>query len=128
MPKVDVKETKKDIRMLSKKMGLQTWNKPAMACLASRIPYGTVITPMLLEMVDRAEEVMMREGFRGCRVRHHGKIARIEVAPEDFGVIVKDNVRKKVVMEFKRIGFSYIALDLEGYVQGSMNRDIHENK
>lgn len=118
--------TKDEIRGLSKAMGLPTWNKPAMACLASRIPYGTVITRKALEMIDRAETVVSGFGFTGCRVRYHGSVARIEVNPEEIGKITDKPVREAVVRELRKIGFSHIAVDIEGYVQGSLNRDIQD--
>jgi uncharacterized protein len=115
---------KADIRALSKKMGLPTWNKPAMACLATRIPYGTPITKEALEMIDSAEAVLLSLGFSTCRVRHHGDVARIEVPSDEFSLFVKESLREDVTRKFRDIGFQHISLDLEGYVQGSMNRGI----
>ena len=123
-PLRDAGLTKADIRTLSKEMKLDTWDKPAMACLASRIPYGTAITKKALEMVERAEDVILNLGFASCRVRHHGSVARIEINSEDIEKIVSERMRMAVIGEFRKIGFSHIALDLEGYVQGSMNREI----
>jgi uncharacterized protein len=114
--------TKKDIRDLSKQMGLATWDKPAMACLASRIPYGSPVTAEKLKMIDEAEAFLLERGVRQCRVRHHGPVARIEVKSSDLKRMVDDDLRKDMVRKFRDIGFSYIALDLEGYVSGSMNR------
>jgi len=113
---------KQDIRDLSKQMGLPTWDKPAMACLASRIPYGSPITAEKLKMIDEAEAFLLERGVRQCRVRHHGPVARIEVKSSDLKRIVDDDLRKDMVRKFRDIGFSYIAVDLEGYVSGSMNR------
>lgn len=123
-PLVDAGFTKDDIRQLSREMRLSTWNKPSLACLASRIPYGTPITRDALEMVEQAEDFMLANGFRTCRVRHHGNIARIEVALEDIPLLLREDIRKNIVGKLREIGFSHIAVDLEGYVQGSMNRDI----
>jgi len=113
---------KKDIRDLSKQMGLATWDKPAMACLASRIPYGSPVTAEKLKMIDQAEAFLLGRGVRQCRVRHHGSVARIEVASSELRRMVDDDLRKDIVDKFRDIGFSYIALDLEGHVSGSMNR------
>lgn len=123
-PLVDAKMTKKDIRLLSKEMNLTTWNKPPMACLASRIPYGTSITVETLKMVDQAEQVLFRLGFMGFRVRVHDKVARIEVDTKDIEKIVDPKTRSLVVDKLRKIGFSHVAVDLEGYMQGSMNRDL----
>jgi uncharacterized protein len=113
---------KKDIRDLSKQMGLASWDKPAMACLASRIPYGSPVTAEKLKMIDEAEAFLLERGVRQCRVRHHGSMARIEVTSSELRRMVDDDLRKDIVDKFKDIGFSHIALDLEGYVSGSMNR------
>lgn len=121
-PMVDAGLTKEDIRLLSKEMNLAVWNKPATACLATRIPYGTPITRKALKMVEEAENAILSLGFAACRVRFHGKVARIEVSLEDFERILDEIIRKKIVGKFREIGFSHISLDLEGYIQGSLNR------
>lgn len=123
-PMVDAGLTKDDIRMLSKAMNLKTWNAPPLACLATRIPYGTPLTEQALAMVDRAEEILLNLGFECCRVRLHGKMARIELDSKDFESILNQKIRSAVVSRFREIGFSHIAIDLEGYVQGNMNRTI----
>ncbi len=123
-PLMDAGLTKADIRELSRKMGLETWDKPAMACLASRIPYNTALTVEKLAMVERAEEVLHRLGFRHCRVRHHGILARIEVPPEAFPDILQEEKTAEIIQLLRALGFDHISLDLEGYVQGSMNRGI----
>jgi uncharacterized protein len=123
-PLVEAELTKADIRALSRRMGLPTWNKPAMACLASRIPYGSPITQEALRMVEAGEEVLWNLGFSGCRLRHHGKVARIELAPQDLKMIFNAPVRAEIVKGLRGIGFSHVAVDLEGYVQGSLNRNI----
>lgn len=116
--------TKKDIRVLSKKLGLPTWEKPSFACLASRFVYGESITKEKLVMVDKAEQLMMELGFTQFRVRIHGTMARIEIHPEQFHILIEKTVREKIIEEFKKIGFSYISLDLAGYRQGSMNETL----
>jgi pyridinium-3,5-biscarboxylic acid mononucleotide sulfurtransferase len=116
--------TKMDIRILSREMGLETWQKPAMACLATRIPYGIRITREALNRVEAAEEVLRTLGFETCRVRHHDHVARIEVAPEAIEAVLKENIRKDIVRLFRKIGYLHISLDLEGYSSGRMNRDI----
>ena len=116
---------KEDIRDLSKQMGLASWDKPAMACLASRIPYGSPVTAEKLKMIDEAEAFLLERGVRQCRVRHHGSVARIEVISSELRRILDDDLRKDIVDKFRDIGFSYIALDLEGYVPGSMNRVLN---
>ena len=111
--------TKAEIRSLSRELGLSTWEKPSYACLASRFVYGERITPEKLMMVERAEELLMKLGFRQMRVRLHGNMARIELMPEDFGKMIE--LREKVYGALKNYGFSYVALDLMGYRTGSMN-------
>ena len=113
--------TKKDIRELSKELGLPTWNKPAFACLSSRFPYGNKITLPKLKMVDKAEQFLLDMGIRQVRVRHHGEIARIEVAPEEREQFFSVDVMDKIGTEFKKIGFTYVTLDMLGYRTGSMN-------
>jgi len=113
--------TKADIRSSSRQMGLPTADKPAMACLASRFPYGSRITPAGLKAVDRVEEALRRLGFRQVRVRHHGSVARIEVDAADIRRLWIPAVRRSITKLAKRQGFLYIAVDLEGYRTGSMN-------
>jgi uncharacterized protein len=121
-PMVDAGMTKGDIRRLSKAMNLPTWDKPSMACLATRIPYGTPISPDAIEMVAKAENFITGLGFMTCRVRHHGKVARIELNPRELDKIMNAEIRAEVVRVLRKIGFAHIALDMEGYIQGSMNR------
>jgi len=125
-PLLDARLGKQEIRLLSRQLNLSTWDKPAMACLASRIPYGTRLTGKRLEMVDAAEELLHEEGFRSCRVRYHDTIARIEVTESDIPRFQEHALRRNIVEKMKRIGFSYIAVDLSGYIQGSMNQGIKE--
>jgi len=121
-PLLDAGFTKEDIRLFSKERGLPNWEKPALACLATRVPYGTSITGNMLRMIESAENFLGKKGFPGCRVRHHGDIARIEVRQQDFKKMLDPETRAHVFRELKKIGYLHIALDLEGYVQGSMNR------
>lgn len=123
-PLVDVQLGKEEIRLLSKEMGLGTWDKPAMACLASRIPYGDLITEKKLNMVGEAETFLANNGFSQFRVRHHGSVARIEVEPSEIEKLTATNLRQRLVDKFRQIGFLHVAFDLEGYVSGSMNRAI----
>ena len=115
---------KKDIRLISKAMGLSTWNKPAYACLASRFVYGEEITEEKLHMIDRAEQFLIERGFFEERVRMHGNIARIEVPSADIPRLASDEVREAVYDEFKKLGFLFVTLDLKGYRTGSMNATL----
>ncbi|WP_025322400.1 ATP-dependent sacrificial sulfur transferase LarE [Deferrisoma camini] len=112
--------TKDDIRELSRRRGLPTWDKPAMACLSSRFPYGTPITRPEVARVGRAEEGLRGLGLRVLRVRHHGDVARIEVGPDEFPRVVGD-LRDEVVRIVKDAGYAYVALDLQGYRPGALN-------
>lgn len=123
-PLVDAGLAKADIRALSRRMRLPTWNKPAMACLASRIPYGRPLTPEVLSMVESAEEALRGLGFDGCRVRYHGPVARIEVARRDLKKAMHPERRTEILKRLKAIGFEHVAVDLEGYVPGSLNRAL----
>lgn len=112
---------KSEIRALSREMGLSTWNKPSFACLASRFPYGEEISEDKLTMVEKAERFLMDRGFRQFRVRIHGNMARIEILPEEFGLLMEKEVREEAVKRLKEYGFSYVTMDLQGYRTGSMN-------
>ncbi|RNC29148.1 MAG: tRNA(Ile)-lysidine synthase [Candidatus Dichloromethanomonas elyunquensis] len=116
--------TKAEIRILSKELGLPTWDKPSFACLSSRIPYGEEITKDKLKMVEQAEQYLLDLGFRQVRVRHHGDIARIEVSPEEHLRFLEHKIAEEIYEAFGRIGFIYTALDLKGYRSGSMNEKI----
>ena len=120
--------SKEDIRLLSKELGLATWDKQAFACLSSRFPYGQKITKEKLEMVDKAEQYLLDRGFRTVRVRHHGDIARIEVAAIERSKFFDEAVMNQISARFKEIGFAYTALDLKGYRTGSMNEVIDTSK
>ena len=121
-PLMDAGFTKADIRALSKEMGLKTWDKPAMACLATRIPYDTPITLEALSKVDRAETTILSAGFSTCRVRCHGYCARIELLPAELDRMLEKTCRDNIVSKLREIGFLHVAIDLEGYGQGRMNR------
>jgi pyridinium-3,5-biscarboxylic acid mononucleotide sulfurtransferase len=117
--------TKQDVRDLSKHLGLPTWNKQSFACLSSRFPYGTSISRENLVKIDAAETVMHDLGFRSYRVRFHDeKTARIEIGQADFSRILDQDCRNTIIKEFKKIGFLYITLDLQGYRTGSMNETL----
>lgn len=124
-PLVDAGLSKADIRLLAQDLGLPNWNRPAMACLASRIPYDTALSHSLLARVEAAENRLEDLGFRGGRVRCHGDTARIELATgEDMARALSDACRKRLVQGIKSAGFTYVALDLEGYRQGSLNAPV----
>ena len=122
--------TKAEIRELSRQIDLPTWQKPSFACLASRFPYGEIISPGRLSMVDKAEEFLLdllgRESLKPpqVRVRFHGTLARIETDKEGFGLLINNENREAVYTAFKKIGFTYVALDLLGYRTGSMNETL----
>jgi len=113
--------TKEDIRSLSKRLGLPIWNKPSLACFASRFPYGMKITKENLNKVDEAERYLRGFGITQVRVRHHDKIARIEVLEEDIPKFSEGEFRRQVISYFKKLGYSYVSVDLQGYRTGSMN-------
>jgi uncharacterized protein len=115
---------KEEIRALSKKLGLLTWNKPSMACLASRFPYNTEIDKVSLEQVAKAEEYLRFLGFSQVRVRHHGQIARIEVETGEIPKLLDPILRAKIVDNLKQLGYAYVTLDLAGYRTGSMNETL----
>lgn len=112
---------KSEIRALSKRLQLPTWEKPSFACLASRFVYGETITAEKLLMVERAEALLMEKGFHQLRVRIHGTMARIEVLPEDISCLTETALREEIVRKFAEYGFSYTTLDLKGYRTGAMN-------
>ena len=120
-PHVEAELTKDDIRALSRDMDLPTWDKPAQACLSSRIPYGTTVTVEALTKIAKAEQFLRSKGFKQLRVRHHETIARIEIEPSDFSAITSEPLRSEINQEFKNIGYSYITLDLDGFRSGSLN-------
>ena len=117
--------TKEEIREFSRSMGLPTWDKPSLACLASRFPYGTEITPPRLEQVQKAEEFLRALGLRQLRVRYHGNLARIEIPPGDFKRFMEGAKREQVLRALKDAGFTYVTLDLQGYRTGAMNEALN---
>ena len=116
--------SKEEIRQLSKRLGLPTWNKQSFACLSSRFVYGETIDETKLSMVDRAEQLLLDMGFHQVRVRIHGMLARIEVLPEELPEIVAPENRKRITEAFSAYGFTYVTLDLRGYRTGSMNETM----
>lgn len=120
--------TKDDIRTLSKYLGLPTWKKQSFACLSSRFVYGETITEEKLGMVDKAEQLLLDMGFHQVRVRIHGMMARIEIDPSEFPLIMQEENRNKITKYFKSIGFTYVTLDLMGYRTGSMNETLDLQK
>jgi uncharacterized protein len=121
-PLIEAGLTKSDIRELSRARGLPTWDKPAMACLSSRIPYGTPVTVEALDQVGAAEAFLRGLGLRQLRVRHHSDVARIEVEPQDLPIVVEH--RERIVRRLRNLGYKYVALDLAGFRSGSMNEGI----
>jgi uncharacterized protein len=120
-PLVDAKLTKAEIRELSRLAGLPTWDRPASACLSSRIPYGTPVTIQNVKTVESGEEEIKALGFRQFRVRFHGEVVRIEIAREELQKALNLEMAEQFTAIFKNLGFKYVTLDLEGYRQGSMN-------
>ena len=120
-PLVDVGLTKAEIRELSRRAGLPTWDRPASACLSSRIPYGTPVTIQNIKTVEIGEEELKALGFRQFRTRFHGELVRIEIAPEELPKALNLEIAGKLTAIFKQLGYKYVTLDLEGYRQGSLN-------
>ncbi len=120
-PLLEVGMSKAEVRELSRQMNLPTADKPSLACLASRVPYGSPITEEKLKAIDQVESVLWKMGFRQLRVRHHGEVARIEVDPTELTRLCESEVRSKVIKTAKAVGFKYVAADLQGYRTGSMN-------
>jgi len=123
-PLLDAGLHKTEIRLLSQRAGLPTWDRPASACLASRLPYGTEVTPERLALVERAEAALRELGFRQFRVRLHDKLARIEIAPDEMPRAMSPEMAASISSRLKTAGFTYVALDLEGYRQGSLNESL----
>ena len=121
-PLKDADMTKSDIRQLSKDLGLSTWDKPALACLATRIPYGEEITKIKLKMIEESENYLENIGFKQFRLRYHGNLARIEVAPDERTKLFDLELMDKISNELKKIGFTYVTIELSGYKTGSMNK------
>ncbi|MGH9687099.1 MAG: ATP-dependent sacrificial sulfur transferase LarE [Candidatus Acidiferrales bacterium] len=120
-PLLDAGLTKAEIRVLSQRARLPTWDRPASACLSSRIPYGTAVTPELLGKIERAESALRQLGFRQFRVRAHGELARIELAQDELSRGFELAIAEEIAARLKSVGFAFVTLDLEGYRQGSLN-------
>lgn len=123
-PLLDASLHKLEIRALSQRAGLPTWDRPASACLASRVPYGTEVTPERLALIERGEAALRKLGFRQFRVRLHDKLARVEIAPEEMPRAMSTEVAASISASLKAAGFTYVALDLDGYRQGSLNESL----
>jgi uncharacterized protein len=121
-PLIEAQFTKQDVRDLARALGLPNWDKPSAACLSSRIPHGTPVTIQLLSQVEQAELLLHGLGIRQARVRHHGEIARLEVPPDDFDLVLSQ--RDRIVERLRAIGYAFVALDLVGYRMGSLNELI----
>jgi uncharacterized protein len=116
--------TKAEIRDLSREAALPTWDKPAMPCLSSRIPYGMLVSPEKLALIDRSEAYLRSLGFRDLRVRHHGPIARIELPPSDFPKLLAGDTAAEVARTLKSFGFKFVTLDIQGFRSGSLNEGV----
>ncbi|MFO7694241.1 MAG: ATP-dependent sacrificial sulfur transferase LarE [Vicinamibacterales bacterium] len=116
--------SKAEIRDLSRQAGLPTWDEPASACLSSRIPYHSEVTPGKLAMIERAEDALIALGFRVCRVRHHEEVARVELGPSEMARAMEPGTRDAIVRDLKAIGYRYVTLDLQGYRMGSLNEGV----
>lgn len=123
-PLLDAALTKLEIRSLARAAGLRVWDRPASACLSSRIPYGTRVTPELLSRIDRSEAALREMGFRQFRVRAHSELARVEIAPEEMPRALAPDVLLEIASRLRGAGFAYVTLDMEGYRQGSLNEAL----
>jgi len=127
-PLMEAGLTKAEIRELSRRAGLPTWDRPASACLASRVPYGTPVTIETVKTVERGEEAVKTLGFRQFRVRYHGELVRLEFAKEEMEKVLTVGMAARLTAIFKPLGFHYVTIDLEGYRQGSMNEVLPQQK
>jgi uncharacterized protein len=125
-PLLEAGLTKQEIRTLSRQLALPTWDKPAFACLASRLPYGTRITRERLAQIDRCEDWLKRQGFSNYRVRYHAELARIELPEAESSRLLTEPLRQQLIAEFKSAGFTYVTLDLQGYRTGSLNETLQK--
>jgi pyridinium-3,5-biscarboxylic acid mononucleotide sulfurtransferase len=123
-PLDEVDLAKDEIRELSRDAGLPTWDEPASACLSSRIPYNTEVTDEKLRTIERAEQALVRLGFRVCRVRHHDELARVEIGRDELDRALDPDMRAAIVRELKAVGYRYVTLDLQGYRLGSLNEGL----
>jgi len=120
-PLIEVEMSKAEVRLLSRRAGLPTWDKPASPCLSSRIAYGTTVTIERLSTVDRGESILRELGFRQFRVRHHDQLVRLELAPEEMDRVLNREMLAELARRFRELGFTYVTLDLHGYRSGAMN-------
>ena len=120
-PLIEVGMSKREVRELSRRAGLPTWDKPASPCLSSRIAYGTPVTIQRLATVDRGEDILREMGFREFRVRHHDELVRLEIAPEELNRALRREIIDEFARRFRALGFRYVTLDLHGYRTGAMN-------
>ena len=125
-PLIEAGLDKDEIRMLSRVQGLPTWDQPSSACLSSRIPYGSAVTEEKLRMIERGEAALRSLGFRQSRVRHHGDIARIEIARDELEKAMSTEMFDQLAAEFKAIGFRFVTLDVEGYRTGALNETLRQ--
>jgi uncharacterized protein len=127
-PLLDAGLAKAEIRILSQRVGLPTWDRPASACLSSRLPYGTEVTPERLALVERGEAALRALGFRQFRVRLHDQLARVEISPEEMSLALSPEMAASIADRLRAAGFAYVALDLQGYRQGSLNESLSRTK
>lgn len=127
-PLLDARLTKAEVRFLSRRARLPTWDRPASACLSSRVPYGTAVTPETLARIERGEAVLRGLGFRQFRVRDHGRLARIEIAADELPRALTVEMARQLVDLFKPLGYDWVTLDLEGYRQGSLNAALRNSR
>jgi uncharacterized protein len=127
-PLVEAGMSKREVRELSRRAGLPTWDKPASPCLSSRIAYGTPVTIERLRTIDRGEEIMLELGFREFRVRHHDQLVRLEIAPAELDRALCRDVADELARRFRALGFRYVTLDLHGYRTGAMNEVLKISK
>jgi uncharacterized protein len=116
--------TKDEIRELSRRAGLPTWDEPASACLSSRIPYHSEVTDAKLRMIEQAEDALRAIGFRVCRVRHHDTLARLEIGRDEMARALEPGVRARIVSELRALGYQHVTIDLQGYRMGSLNEGV----
>lgn len=126
-PLIEVGMSKTEVREMSRRAGLPTWDKPASPCLSSRIAYGTAVTIERLSNVDRGEEILREFGFKEFRVRHHDTLVRLEIAPAEMDRVLQKNVVEQLAARFRELGFKYVTLDLQGFRSGSMNEVLPIN-
>ena len=127
-PLIEVGMTKSEVRELSRRVSLPTWDKPASPCLSSRIAYGTTVTIERLKKVDRGEDILREFGFREFRVRHHDALVRLEIAPSEMDRVLNREVVEQLSARFRELGFKYVTLDLQGYRSGAMNEVLPNSK